>query len=35
MAVDTYGSKGEPQFTDAGAPDLAVDDNAVSKYAAD
>jgi hypothetical protein len=35
MAVDTYGSKGEPQFTDAGAPDLAVDANAVSKYAAD
>jgi hypothetical protein len=34
MAVDSRGSKGEPQFLDGGAPDLAVDANAISDYAA-
>jgi len=34
MAVDTWGAKNQPQFLDAGAPDIAVDPNAVADYAA-
>lgn len=34
MAVDGgYGPRGGPRFLDGGAPDLATDDNEVSKYA--
>lgn len=35
MAVDGgYGPRGEPQYLDGGAPDLAVDQNTLAKYAA-
>jgi len=32
MAVDSYGTKNEPRFTDTGGPDLAVDSNALSDH---
>lgn len=34
MAVDTYGTKGEPQFASGGAPAIDVDPTAVAAYAA-
>jgi hypothetical protein len=33
MAVDSYGSRGEPKFSDSGAPDIAVDPTKVAEYA--
>lgn len=33
MAADGYGSKGEPEFDDGGAPDTAVDPTLVGQYA--
>lgn len=34
MAVDTYGTKGQPQFLDGMPPAVAVDPSAVANYAA-
>lgn len=33
MAVNSYGAKGQPQFSDTGAPDTAVDPTKVGEYA--